>query len=275
MNAQLQGNELTVIRGGRRILNEATLAPTAGSLTAVLGPNGSGKSTLLRVLGGLWRPDAGTVTLGGELLPQLARKSVAQRLAFLPQDARCDFAFTVDEVVAMGRHPHRGRFTPAGESDRRAVARAIDICDLVHVRTRTVDRLSGGERQRTMIARCLAAEPDILLLDEPTAHLDLEHALSALALCRALADAGKTVIVATHDLAAVARYATDIVLMRSGHIVAHGSPASVLTPAACREVFAVDAEVVTTTDGRSAFVFSIPGRANSLGLTDVREGVQP
>jgi iron complex transport system ATP-binding protein len=258
MSAILCGIGMTVVRGKRRILDAATLTAQPGAVTAILGPNGSGKSTLLRVLGGLWQPSAGIVSLDGESLSRMPRRRIAQRVAFLPQDTRCDFAFTVEEMVRMGRLPHRGRFAPGAARDREAVHDAMLRCDLASLRTRTVDRLSGGERQRVAIARCLASEPDVLLLDEPTAHLDLEHALAVLDLCRSLAAAGKAIVLATHDLGTVARFATRIALLRSGRIVADGRPVDVLTPAACRDVFAVDTEVLATADGRPALVFSSP-----------------
>lgn len=255
MSTALTGARLAVERGGRRILDAADISLAPGTLTAILGPNGSGKSTLLRVLAGLWRSE-GDVTLGGAPIAHVARKQIAQRLAFLPQDTRCDFSFTVEETVAMGRYPHRGRFQPERDADRRAIAAALRICDLEALRHRTVDRLSGGERQRVAIARCLAAEPEVLLLDEPTAHLDLEHALGIFALCRRLATAGRTVAIATHDIATVSRFVTHVVLLRAGRIVTSGSPSQVLTPDACREVFAVETEIVATASGDAAFVFS-------------------
>jgi iron complex transport system ATP-binding protein len=268
--ATLQGARLTVVRGRRTILDDATIAVPSGAVTAVLGPNGSGKSTLLRVLGGLWRPTSGEVTLNGKPLSAVSRSDVARHVAFLPQDTRCDFAFTVEEIVAMGRLPHRSRFSPASPRDHEVIDEAIARCDLEALRTRTVDRLSGGERQRVAIARCLASEPTVLLLDEPTAHLDLEHALTVFALCRSLAAAGKSVVMATHDLAGASRVASNAVLLRAGRIVAAGAPLDVLTPASCRDVFAVDTEVLATSDGRPALVFSSPGAsrqsAPSLGV---------
>jgi len=254
----LTGTDLSVVRGSRLILDSATIAMNHGEITAILGPNGSGKSTLLRVLGGLWRPARGTVTLADQPMAHMSRPEIARRVSFLPQETHCEFAFTVEEVVGMGRHPHRGTFAPASERDHRAIDNAIVRCDIDHLRTRTIDRLSGGERQRVAIARCLAAEPTVLLLDEPTAYLDLEHALSVLALCRSLASSGTAIAFATHDLGAAARYATAVVLLHGGRIVCSGSPAEVLTPARCREVFSVDMHIVSTADGRPAFVFDIP-----------------
>jgi iron complex transport system ATP-binding protein len=256
----LIGHDLCVIRGQRRTLDAATVTLSRGSITAVLGPNGSGKSTLLRVLGGLWSPVRGHVTLDGQPMARMARKAIARRLSFLPQDARCDFSFTVEELVTMGRHPHLTTLTSPSERDRQAVEDAIARCDIGHLRTRPIDRLSGGERQRVSIARCLAAEPAVLLLDEPTAHLDLEHALSVFTLCRNLASAGTAVAFATHDLGTAARFATDVILLREGRTVRSGAPLEVLTPARCREVFGVDTHVVAAGDGRLAFVFDLPGQ---------------
>lgn len=256
MTAILEARGVSVVRGGRRILDSATVAIAPGTLTAIVGPNGSGKSTLLRALTGLWSPASGSVTLNGQPIAAMPRREMARRLSFLPQDTRCDFAFTVQEMVAMGRHPHRGRFEPERESDRHAIDEAIATCDLEDLRLRTVDRLSGGERQRVAIARCLATEPDAILLDEPTAHLDLEHALSIVSLCRALADAGRTVALATHDLGTVVRYATHVLVLQHGRVAGFGTPADVLTPQMCKEVFSVNTEILTTAQGSRAFVFS-------------------
>ena len=261
MSAVLNGRDLTVVRHGCRILDEVTVTLTPGVLTAIIGPNGSGKSTLLRVLAGVWPLTNGVVTLDGESLLQMPRREVARRLSFLPQETRCDFAFTVEEIVAMGRHPHRGRFAAESVHDREAVHDALTTCDLLHLRKRNITRLSGGERQRVALGRCLAAQPDVLLLDEPTAHLDLEHTLSLLKLCRALAIRNTTVVLATHDVGNVARFATQVVLLHGGRVVASGLPASVLTPARLRTVFLVDTQIVTTPDGNSALIFDVPSAA--------------
>jgi iron complex transport system ATP-binding protein len=251
----LEAREVTVRRAGRALLEAASVALEASQLTAVVGPNGSGKSTLLRALGGLWPCAEGVVLLDGRSVRELPRREVARRVSFLPQDTRCDFAFTAVEVVSMGRHPHRGRFDRARARDGAAVEEAMRRCDVLALRERTLDTLSGGERQRVAIARCLATEPAVLLLDEPTAHLDLSHALALLDLCRSLAASGQAVGFATHDLDQAARYATQVVVLQMGRVRHHGRPEEALTPNACRAVFDVDAEVATTARGRSVFVF--------------------
>lgn len=258
MTAVLSGTDLTVVRGRRRILDAATLTLAPGAITAVVGPNGSGKSTLLRALAGIWPPLGGTVTLDGRPLAGMSRQEIATRVSFLPQDTQCDFAFTVEEMVAMGRHPHRGRFAAEGTHDRAAIDEAMARCDLDHLRTRTIDRLSGGERQRVAIARCVATEPAVLLLDEPTAHLDVEHTLAILTLCRTLASTGTAIAVAMHDLGTVLRFASHAALLHGGRMVASGRPGDVLTPGRCRQVFGVDIEVLATADGRPALVCHSP-----------------
>jgi iron complex transport system ATP-binding protein len=256
VTAVLDAAGLAVVRGRRRILDEVSLELAPGAVTAILGPNGSGKSTLLRTLAGIWTPQAGVVRLEARPLDEWPREAIAQRVSYLPQNTHCDFAFTVEEMVAMGRHPHRGRFAPERPEDRAAVDEAIGRCDLEDVRGRTIDRLSGGERQRAAIARCLATGPRVLLLDEPTAHLDIEHALAILSLCRRLADDGASIAIAMHDLGTVVRLADHAALLHQGRLVASGTPRDVLTPARCRAVFAVDTEVLTSADGRPVFVFS-------------------
>jgi iron complex transport system ATP-binding protein len=258
MRAILDGRHVHVAIGARRVLRDVSVGLSPGSLLAVVGPNGSGKSTLLRALCGLRRLDGGDVRLNDVSLVDLSRRDIAQKVSFLTQDPTFEFAFTVEEFVEMGRHPHRSRFSSASTRDREAVNAAMARCDVEHLRRRPVNCLSGGERQRVAIARCLATEPDVILLDEPTAHLDLEHALDVLTLCRALTESGRTIALATHDLSAVMRFATEAVLLHRGEVVGSGTPDHVLTPEAFRTVFAVHTEIARTSTGRPAFVFDRP-----------------
>jgi iron complex transport system ATP-binding protein len=176
-------------------------------------------------------------------------------VAFVPQDTRMDFAFTVSEIVAMGRHPRRGRFEGATSRDRRAIEDAMARCDIGHLRNRSVTTLSGGERQRVAIARSLAVEPEIILLDEPTASLDVQHSLEVLDLCRTLAQAGKSIVLATHDLNAVARYTTQVALIESGRIAYAGDRDGVLTSNVLDRVFGVNAELLQSSNGHPVYVF--------------------
>jgi iron complex transport system ATP-binding protein len=244
--------------GGRWLVRGATLAVDAGRLVALVGPNGSGKSTLLRLLAGVWTPTAGQVTLDGAPLGRLRRRDVARAVTLVPQDTHIAFPFSVREIVAMGRHAHLGRFDREGDADRAAVARALERADVAALGDRDATALSGGERQRVLIARSLATEAPHLLLDEPTASLDVAHALDVLALCRRLADDGHAVAVALHDLNLARRFASDAALLRGGAVVAAGPATEVLTPAAVGDVFGVDVAVARTgeadTDG--VYVFS-------------------
>lgn len=255
MTAALEAQGIDVFRGGRGILKGVSLRVMPGEFTAIVGPNGSGKSTLLRALAGLWPVAAGAVNYETQPIHRMARRAVAQRIAFVPQETRIDFAFTVEEIVSMGRHPHRGRFSPETATDRDAVQVALDRCDVSYLRHRSANTLSGGERQRVLIARSLAAQPDVILLDEPTASLDIEHALDILELCRALARDGRGVALATHDLNAVARYADSVALMDHGELLSFGSAGEVLSPAAFQKVFGVRVEMLTSSDGSPHFAF--------------------
>jgi len=244
-----------IAKQGRWIVREASLDLRANELTCVLGPNGSGKSSLLKMLGGLWQPMEGRALLDDTSLDGWRRRQIARRVAFVPQNTRLGFEFTVREVVAMGRYPHEGRMVRAGDSKHPAIDDAIARTDIGHLAQRYVNTLSGGESQRVLLARCLAAQADILLLDEPTAALDLKHSLEVMALCRSLARDKKAVCVALHDLNAALRFGDRALVMADGRIVADGAPRDVLTKALIHDVFGVVCEVLTDGDGRQVFVF--------------------
>ena len=251
----LEASGVAVARGGRRILDGVDLRVESGTFTAIAGPNCSGKSTLLRALAGIWAVSEGSVTLGGKPLGTLGRRAIAQQIAFVAQDNRLDFSFTVAEIVAMGRYPHRGRFERPAAADRRAIEEAMEWCGVAELRERAVNTLSGGERQRVVIARSLAVQPEFILLDEPTANLDVEHAIRILDLCAALARAGKAVVLATHDLNAVVRYASQAVLIASGRIASSGPRSEIVTTRTLEEVFRIRAELLCSADGSPVYVF--------------------
>jgi iron complex transport system ATP-binding protein len=251
----LETKELVVRRGGRAILDGVTLHLQRGELLAIVGPNGSGKSSLLRALAGLWHPSGGEVFLDGRSLAAYSRRELARHISFVPQDTRIGFAFTVEELVSMGRYPHRGRFAREGVLDRAAIQSAMSRCDVLYLANRYANTLSDGERQRVWIARTLAVDPDFILLDEPTSNLDVEHSLAVLDLSSTLAQSGKAVAVTTHDLNAVARYAAAVVLLHEGRLVAHGKGEQVLTPAALESVFGVSAELLSSRNGQPVYLF--------------------
>lgn len=255
MTPVLEASSVSVRRDGRLTLAAVTLGIQTGTLTAVIGPNGSGKSTLLRVMAGLWRPDGGAVRLDGIALEKLQSRELARRVSFVPQDTRIDFSFTVREVVAMGRYAHRRRFAHENGADRSAISAALERCDVTHLAECPANALSGGERQRVLIARSLAARPEVILLDEPTANLDIEHALDILRLCRELANERRAVVLATHDLDAATQYADVVQVLDHGHAVGFGVPREVLSPAAVERVFGVRGEIVHTASGSPHLVF--------------------
>jgi iron complex transport system ATP-binding protein len=255
MSATLEARNIAVERGGRRILEAATLKIERGRFTALIGPNGGGKSTLLKALAGLWPVAEGEVIFDGQPLHKLSRREIAQRIAFVPQDTHIDFAFTVEEIVGMGRHSHRGRFSPETVADRTAINAALERCDIADLKGRAANNLSGGERQRVLIARSLAAQPEIILLDEPTASLDIEHAIEILDLCRELVREGHAVALAIHDLNAVARYADVAALIDRGKIVSLGRSSDVLNPESFAQVFGVQAEILNGPSGTLQYAF--------------------
>ncbi len=206
------------------------LAVPQGGITGLVGPNGAGKSTLLGCLAGRLRPTAGEITLFGERLDRRDRRALARTLALMPQEEPRPDGFTVRDVVELGRLPYLGRFGRLSDADREAVHAGMSLAGVEAFAARPIDSLSGGEYQRVRIARALAQEPRVLLLDEPEAHLDLGHRSALMALlARANRRRGLTVVAALHALDVAALYCDRIVLMDRGRIIASGPPAAVLT----------------------------------------------
>jgi iron complex transport system ATP-binding protein len=243
--------------GRTAVLQDLRLEIAPGSITGILGPNGTGKTTLVRLASAALRPTSGRVLLFGDDLETLSARERARRVAVVPQETHPVFEFTVDAIVRMGRAPHLGLLGIEGAQDRRIVGDAMERCDVASVAERSFRALSGGERQRVLLARALAQEAGILLLDEPTAFLDLRHRLAVYALLSGLnRDRGIAIVVVSHDINLAARYCDRLVLLRSGAVVADGTPADVLRPGPIGEVYAVRVEV--TTDPSSGRPFVIP-----------------
>lgn len=238
----LHARSVSVSIGGARILTDVDLTVEAGRVHALIGPNGAGKSTLLAALAGDIRPAAGSVSVRGTDLDAWKPKQLARERAVLLQENRVSFPFTVDEVVRMGRSPWRG--TPAEAEDEQAVADAIAATELHPLLERPVPSLSGGERARAALARVLAQRAGILLLDEPTASLDLKHQEDVLRLARERAHAGDAVVIVLHDLNVAAAFADTITLLENGRVVATGTPAEVLTAERIRAVYRQDVDLV-------------------------------
>ncbi|MFJ9609825.1 ABC transporter ATP-binding protein [Kitasatospora sp. NPDC101176] len=234
-------DRVSVDLAGARLVHDVVLEAAAGQVVGLVGPNGSGKSTLLRCVYRALRPAAGAVLLDGAELHALPAREAARRVAALPQEHSAEFDFTVAEVVAMGRLPHRSGLGGPGPDDRARCARALRRVGAEHLAGRGFPSLSGGEKQRVLIARALVQDPRLLVLDEPTNHLDIAHQLDVLALVR---EAGPTVLTALHDLNLAAGHCDLLYVLRAGRIVASGPPAEVLRPDLLAEVFGVRATPV-------------------------------
>jgi ABC-type cobalamin/Fe3+-siderophores transport systems, ATPase components len=243
----LTAESVTAGYGARRVLHGVSVSADAGAVTVILGPNGSGKSTLLRCLAGALPPASGAVRCDGADLYRLSAARVAQAIAVVPQETPMPFAFTARELIALGANAPGD---PVGAEQR--ARRAATLMDLDPLLDRSVVTLSGGERQRAAVARALAQDTDYLLLDEPTAHLDLKHQGRLFDALRTRAhQEGKGVLVVLHDLAAAAAVADRAVLMRGGEIAAAGEVKNVLVPDTLKSVYEVDIGLLTGDDGRT------------------------
>mgnify|MGYP005844416359 CR=1 FL=1 len=226
----LQVEGLSFAYDARPTLSEVSLQARAGELVGVLGPNGSGKSTLVRLISGVLRPAAGRVLVAGDDVSRLSRAEAARRIAVVPQSPHLPDSFTAWEIVLLGRTPHLRLFQSEGPRDFAAVRRAMEVCGIWELAGRRVGELSGGERQRVVIARALAQQPSLLLLDEPTSHLDINHQTSILDLIAAIGrDEGLAVVAVFHDLNLAAQYCHRLLVLRAGRVVAEGPPRAVIT----------------------------------------------
>jgi iron complex transport system ATP-binding protein len=226
------------------VLRDVSLGLRVGDLMGLIGPNGSGKTTLLRVLSGLMAPKRGHVYLDGHNIRELTRRQIAQRVAVVPQELAMPFAFSAYEMVMMGRTPHVRPILGAGPRDRQVVAEKMELTATSSLAERPFSELSGGEKQRVIIAMALAQEPDILLLDEPTVHLDINHQVEILELIKRLnRQQGLTVLATMHDLNLAALYFDRLILLDAGQVVASGGPSEVLREDSIRQVFQANVQV--------------------------------
>jgi iron complex transport system ATP-binding protein len=237
----IAANNITVRFGEREVLRDVSMSAEAGSIVALLGPNGAGKTTLLRACNGTVPIVSGHIELDGSQVADLSRREIAKNIAVVAQENETKFPVTVFEFVLAGRFARGAAFGWETPADKEAAERALSLCDLSDFGDRFMNELSGGERQRVVLARALAAETRILLLDEPTANLDLSHQGLMLKLVRERCTTlGAAAIVITHDLNLASEFADSVVMLKAGRVVATGAPAQVLSEENVREVYQVN-----------------------------------
>jgi iron complex transport system ATP-binding protein len=239
-------------------LDDVSIDLRRGEILGIIGPNGSGKSTAVRLMSGVLQPQSGSVLWRGRPLAHVRRAELARQLAVVPQDATIEFPFSVLEVVLMGRAPHLGGFAFEGDRDIAAAQAALRRTATLHLARRCIHELSGGERQRVMLARALAQEPQVLLLDEPGAFLDIRHAVEIYDLLRDLQAEGMTIATVLHDLNLAALYCDRVMLLKGGRLVRLGTPAEVITYTTLTEVYETEVYVDTN---------DITGAVNVLPLS--------
>jgi iron complex transport system ATP-binding protein len=270
-DADLATRELDLGYGDVAVVRELSLRLPRGQVTAIVGPNGCGKSTLLGALARVHAPSAGAVLLDGRDLASLRPRDAARRIGLLPQQAEAPDGLTVRDLVRYGRHPHQGLLRQWSPEDAAAVHRALVAADLLDLAERSLDTLSGGQRQRAWIAMVVAQETDVVLLDEPTSALDLGHQLEVLELVEGLAAEGRTVVLVLHDLSTACRYADNLVAMRDGRVVAEGPPSVVVTPELVRDLYGVEAAVLSDPATGSPVVCPIrrsPGAGSTARMSE-------
>ena len=229
--------------GARRVLEGIDLSVERGEMVGIIGPNGSGKSTLLRLMGGVLRPAAGEIRIEERRIEAYGRRELAQRIAAVAQETAIDFPFSVAEVVLMGRAPHLGGRLFESARDLAVAEQAMRRTGVLDLADRRIHELSGGERQRVILARALAQEAPILLLDEPTTFLDIRHQVEVYDLLRELQSEGYAAVAALHDLNMAALYCQRLVLLKAGRILRVGTPEEVITPESVRAAYEADVDV--------------------------------
>ncbi|MCB5180547.1 ABC transporter ATP-binding protein [Streptomyces antimicrobicus] len=242
---RLTAQNVTLAYEQRVIAENLSVEIPDHSFTVIVGPNACGKSTLLRALSRMLKPAAGQVLLDGQAIGSLPAKQVARTLGLLPQSSTAPDGITVADLVARGRYPHQGLLRQWSAQDERIVAESMASTGVAELADRAVDELSGGQRQRVWIAMALAQQTPLLLLDEPTTYLDIQHQLDVLDLCAELhEEQGRTLVAVLHDLNHAARYATHLIAMRGGTVVAEGPPAEVVTAELVERVFGLKCQVI-------------------------------
>ena len=272
MNPILSVESLRYAYGEHRVLDGPTFSVDRGEWLILIGPNGSGKTTLLRLLAGLSRPESGRVRVAGQSVAAGPPRILARRVALVPQNLPSDLPFTVGELALLGRTPHLGLLGIPGPADHAAAERALEQTGLEHLADRRLPELSGGERQRAFIARALCQEPELLLLDEPTAFLDIHRQVRIMDLLEALCrDRNLAVVMASHDLNLAALYGDRLLLLHDGRQVALGTPEEILRPDLLQAVYGCRLRVERDPVNGRPRVLPIPGRDGDPGPNTSRD----
>ena len=261
MNTAIAIKQVSYAYGNTPVLNSVLFSVMQGECFIIIGPNGSGKTTLMKIAAGLLKPESGQVDIMGRPLRQYSRRALARRIAFVPQQVPSDFPFDVADVVLLGRSPHLGTFGLESKADRARAREAMSFTEVAHLANRRIDQLSGGERQRVFIARAICQEPEIILLDEPTASLDIAHQLRVMDLMeRMKREKQITVVMVSHDINLAAMYADSLLLLHKGRLVQCGSPADVLTYETLEATYGCPLLVDESPLGGMPRVTPVPGR---------------
>lgn len=240
-------------------LSEISISIINGEFISILGPNGSGKSTLLKILSGHLKPTTGKMELSGRSYSEFSVKEIAQKIAFVPQFNYSVFPFSVYEIVMMGRTPHLNMFGYENTDDKKAVDAALEIMEITHLKNSSIHEISGGEAQRAYIARALVQQPEIILLDEPSAHLDIKHQISIFNILKERNEnENLTIVTVSHDLNLTGHYSSRIILMKNGCIYKDSSVKEILTEENIKNVFDVDSTVVYNSDSETTNVYIEP-----------------
>ncbi|MGW0754620.1 ABC transporter ATP-binding protein [Streptomyces sp. NPDC002587] len=261
---RLTAQNVTLGYDQRVIAENLSVEIPDNSFTVIVGPNACGKSTLLRALSRMLKPSAGRVLLDGQAIGSMPAKKVAKTLGLLPQSSIAPDGITVADLVSRGRYPHQGLLRQWSQEDERIVGESMASTGVAELADRAVDELSGGQRQRVWIAMALAQQTPLLLLDEPTTYLDIQHQIDVLDLCAELhEDRGRTLVAVLHDLNHAARYATHLIAMRGGRVVAQGPPAEVVTAELVEEVFGLRCQVISDPETGTPLVIPAARRSRS------------